>query len=147
MCFPPFPGWKSCQIASLMSPIGGWYFLFSMGRVKSGWLGNSGVFLYCSRWFLNGLDITGCHLLDAQQLECSVDELSPEHLQRSLVPVPLGCYNVHNVLAGSNIFYLGLFCQASGFPKPKTQVIGWGRLYCCAMSNLPDIELGQCLHA
>ena len=90
------------------SPIGGWYILFSMGRVKSRWLGK----FWCIPllfWkvfgFLNGLDFTGSHLLDAQQLDSSFDELRPEHSQRFLVPVPLGCYNVHNVLAGSNILF------------------------------------------
>ena len=79
-----------------------------MGRVKSGWLSKFWcipVLYWKDFGFLNGLDITGSHLLDAQQLDSSVDELRPECSQRSLVLVPLGCYNVHNVLAGSNILF------------------------------------------
>ena len=79
-----------------------------MGRVRSRWLSKFWcipVLFWKVFGFLNSLDITGSHLLDAQQLESSVDELQLECSQRSLVPVPLGCYNVHNVLAGSNILF------------------------------------------
>ena len=61
-------------------------------------------------------------------------------------PSTIGSYNVHNILAGSNILTLGLFCRASGFPKPKTQVIGWGRLYCYAMNKFPNMELGTIVY-
>ena len=103
-------------------PIGGWYLCFPW--VKSGWLSKFWcipVLFQMVFGFLNGLDITGCHLLDTQQLDSSVHELRPEHSQRSLVPVPLGCYNVHNVLAGSNIFIWGCSVGPVVFlnPKPK----------------------------
>ena len=64
------------------------------------------VSLYCSGGFLNGLDITGCHLLDTQQLESSINELWLKFVK---IPGPstFGSYNVHNVLAGSNIYLFG----------------------------------------
>ena len=79
-----------------------------MGRVRLRWLSKFWcipVLFWKVYGPLNGLDITGCHLLDAQQLERSVNELQLDCSQRSLVPVPLGCYNLHNVLAGSNILF------------------------------------------
>ena len=38
-------------------------------------------------------------------------------------PSTFGSYNVHNVLAGSNHFDLGVyFVGLGGFPKPNTQI-------------------------
>ena len=57
-------------------------------------------------------------------------------------PSTFGSYNVHNVLAGSNILIWVCFVGLGGFPKPKTQVLGWGRLYCYVKKQiLPNIEL------
>ena len=70
---------------------------------------------------LNGLDITGSHLLDAQQLDSSVYELRSRMFTEVPGPSTLGCYNVHNVLAGSNIFIWVCFVRLAVFlnPKPK----------------------------
>ena len=62
-------------------------------------------------------------------------------------PSTLGSYNVHNVLAGSNIFDLSVLCQTSGFPRPKTQVIGWERSYYYVKGISQILNLVQCLCA
>ena len=105
-------------------PLVGGTSCFSMGRVRSGWLSKFWCVPVLFQWvfgLLNGLNITGSHLLDAQQLESSVDELQLECSQTSLVRVPLGCYNGHNVLAGSNIFIWVCSVRLVVFlnPKPK----------------------------
>ena len=86
-------------------PIGGWYLLFSMGRVKSGWLSKFWCIPVLFQMVLNGLDITGSHLLDTQWLESSFVELLARMFAEIPGPSTLGWYNVHNVLAGSNILF------------------------------------------
>ena len=78
-------------------PIGGWYSLFSMGRVKSGWLSK---FLYIPVLFWVIPEQSGPYwmpLTGYPRLEDSIDELQPESSQRPLVPVPLGSYNKSHV--------------------------------------------------
>ena len=82
-----------CYMGQVVPPITHWWVVHpvSMGRVRSGWLSKFWCIPVLFWWvfgLLNGLDMTGSHLLDAQQLESSVDELQLECLQRSLVPVP-----------------------------------------------------------
>ena len=113
---------------------------FSMGRVRSGWLSKFWCIPVLFQWvfgLLNSLDITRSHLLDTQQLDSAVGELRSKCSQRSPGPSTLGSYNVHNVLAGSKIFDLGLFCQASSFPKPKTQVIWVGKVILLCHEHFP----------
>ena len=91
-------------------PIGGWYSLFSMGKVKSGWLSKfrciPELFRVIPEWsgypvlFWVVPDWSGHHwmpLTGYPRLESSIDELQPESSQRPLVPVPLGSYNKSHV--------------------------------------------------
>ena len=86
---------KSCccmgQVVLPNCPLVGGTSCVSMGRVRSGWLSKFWCIPVLFRWvfgLLNGLDITGSHLLDTQQLDSSVGELRSKCLHRSLVPVP-----------------------------------------------------------
>ena len=59
-------------------PLVGGASCFSMGRVRSGWLSKFWCIPVLFWWAFglpNGLDITGNHLLDTQQLDSSVGEL------------------------------------------------------------------------
>ena len=70
---------------------------------------------------LNGLDITGSHLLDTQLLDSSVGELRSDMFTEIPGPSTLDSYNVHNVLAGSNIFIWVCFARLAVFLNPKSK--------------------------
>ena len=94
------------QVVPPNHPLVGGTSCFSMGRVRSGWLSKFWCVPVLFRWvfgLLNGLDITRNHLLDTQQLDSSVGELRSNMFTEIPGPSTLDSYNVHNVLAGSNI--------------------------------------------
>ena len=62
----------------------------------------------------------------------------------------LGSYNVHNVLAGSNILIWVCFVGQAVFldlETQKPQCFGLGRLYCLVKSITQILSLVQCLCA